>query len=1151
VPHNSFISFMFRDLRMSFAVGSALLACSWLVLPDADPAQSSEADAYWRIGITDGLSDEFAAGAAQEIDYRVGASSSIEWHAVQDATADRPSVYRIHFALSQVPAFPPVLDAEVYFLAEPPAGLEIQLNGRRGYYRMVPAYASDIDSRQAQEAMYTRQSLRIPLPLDALHPGENQLALSPTGGEGSLHYDSLALLKSQAAVPDISATVEPTIFFRNGPRGLYEITEIVVRHQKRLAETSATLSIGTWRASASFPLSAYDFGESVATVDAPSLTAPAPYTLELASLHRTGEFHPERRWQIFAALRIHNDIGFTDLQPNIQELDARNGDRVIDIASHFPSFKFNFEDGWLVDNYLHSRTPARARQLLKLAAQDRVSVNGLYLNLLTGLATGEELYRGLYFSKGLEKTAGVPVKSACLTDVPTPSWFLPSLLGDSGIAYFASGGNQSRSLLLAHGRLNENSPFYWEGADGRRVLAWFARSYRQFNRLAGDRPTIARMVRTVPQFLARYRRADYPVDAVMLYGLYGDNADIRGGDAAFFDQWNETYAFPKIVPATDADYFDYISAHFGERLPVYRGDAGSAWEDGAGSTAAETALNRDTQRLLPAAEGAASLATALSPDEAYPAAEFRETWKNVLFSDEHSWGASESRTQPARERVRRQWEIKRAYVARGHADAENLLTRSLNRLVQNISVTGPTLFVFNFAAAPRSDTVEIELGPNQEPVDLATGKPVPADELDAPPGFRRIRFLAEGVPALGYKAYAVRNRAAVPVPERPSDSWQIESRYYRVDFDRASGAIRQIHDKVLNRDLVDSSAAHKLNELLYVAGGENTRVLRDTETTPAQLQINGQSGAAVVAKTRTPLGERISIRARSGNIVTMDTEVAVYNELKRIDIVNRVHKGEVESREAVYFAFPFLLSHPELSYQIQNVWVRPNADQLPGAPRLWFATQNGISARSDGVAIAWTTPDAPLITLTDIDRGHWQPTPAIDNAHIYSWVMNNYWSVNYKASQGGNYRFRYFITSARDLAPAVLSAFSDSTRSPLIPYDYYDTGHVTITSARKRMPAAQESFFTLTGCSAGLSALKQAEDGNGLLLRLHNPTAAPSICRLESPVFSLRSVRLTDGVENNLSPLPIAANAVAIPLHPHQFTAVRLVLSPVAPATVY
>jgi hypothetical protein len=104
----------------------------------------------------------------------------------------------------------------------------------------------------------------------------------------------------------------------------------------------------------------------------------------------------------------------------------------------------------------------------------------------------------------------------------------------------------------------------------------------------------------------------------------------------------------------------------------------------------------------------------------------------------------------------------------------------------------------------------------------------------------------------------------------------------------------------------------------------------------------------------------------------------VYDLLKRVDIVNRIHKEEIvgpqprlRPREGVYFAFPFAASPPDLAYQIQNTWVRPNVDQLPGACREWFTTQNVVVARDAEVSIAWATPDAPLITLTDINRGLW------------------------------------------------------------------------------------------------------------------------------------------------------------------------------------
>ena len=54
--------------------------------------------------------------------------------------------------------------------------------------------------------------------------------------------------------------------------------------------------------------------------------------------------------------------------------------------------------------------------------------------------------------------------------------------------------------------------------DGRRVLAWFARSYLQLSRLMGRQSSADRLRRGVAQMLARYQRAGYPVDALLSYG---------------------------------------------------------------------------------------------------------------------------------------------------------------------------------------------------------------------------------------------------------------------------------------------------------------------------------------------------------------------------------------------------------------------------------------------------------------------------------------------------------------------------------------------------------------------------------------------------------------------------------------------------------
>jgi hypothetical protein len=85
------------------------------------------------------------------------------------------------------------------------------------------------------------------------------------------------------------------------------------------------------------------------------------------------------------------------------------------------------------------------------------------------------------------------------------------------------------------------------------------------------------------------------------------------------------------------------------------------------------------------------------------------------------------------------------------------------------------------------------------------------------------------------------------------------------------------------------AAAYKLNELLYVAGGLNTRIVRDfANLKPAELEISGQSSARVLENLRTPWGSRIRIASSARNVPQIETEVAVYDSLKQIEIVNRI-----------------------------------------------------------------------------------------------------------------------------------------------------------------------------------------------------------------------------------------------------------------------
>ena len=123
----------------------------------------------------------------------------------------------------------------------------------------------------------------------------------------------------------------------------------------------------------------------------------------------------------------------------------------------------------------------------------------------------------------------------------------------------------------------------------------------------------------------------------------------------------------------------------------------------------------------------------------------------------------------------------------------------------------------------------------------------------------------------------------------------------------------------------------------------------------------------------------------------------------------------------MYFAFPFAAKEPTFRYEAPAAIVNANTDMLPGACLDWFTVQHFVEVAGRDATIAWATPDAPLVCFQDINRGKWQTKLPMTNGHLYAYVMNNYWHTNYLAGQGGDYTFRFAITS-RPKADNVASA---------------------------------------------------------------------------------------------------------------------------------
>jgi len=229
-------------------------------------------------------------------------------------------------------------------------------------------------------------------------------------------------------------------------------------------------------------------------------------------------------------------------------------------------------------------------------------------------------------------------------------------------------------------------------------------------------------------------------------------------------------------------------------------------EDGIASTARSAALERENEQRALAAEKFSTVSSLVNPRLRPAAQAFKQLWNDMVLYDEHTWGDNRSVSNPQSQEAKQQQAIKEDFASDAKNRVNDLLWRSLAALADDISDPHDTLLVFNPLSWQRSSLVEIDLDKGLELVDLTTQQSVPYEVLSSGPAYRHIRFMAQDVPSVGYKAYAMRPTQQ-PAPAPPSTSEAtVENQYYRVVLDPESGAVKSIFDKELNKELVNTSA---------------------------------------------------------------------------------------------------------------------------------------------------------------------------------------------------------------------------------------------------------------------------------------------------------------------------------------------------------
>lgn len=1124
----------------------------------------------WRVGAFDGSSGEFAGGEPQgAVVFQADQDKDKSWYgyapsafvgkaaegaasehaASQDAAGPRT----IAFELPGKPEGSYHFRASILIEESSVPALRVGINGKAGLFYLHPKLDYKMgDMGAAFYPAYSRAEVEFDFPGAWLKAGKNAMTVQAVAladkevPEAGFVYDALELTRGGGAdAGKVSAHAEPTIFYTKSGAGVEERVDVFVRTMAK-PRGSVELSLGGH--SMTQPLaSKEDFGEERVSFSVPEFAKGTRAQIRVKTGGKSAQvaetLDPQKKWTLYMVPHVHLDVGYSDYQAKVSTIQSRILDEAMDLTAKHPDFKFSTDGEWNLDQFMKMRTPEERARVLAAIKKEQIYLPAQSANLLTGFPTAETLIRSLYPSADFSREHGTPFNYANITDVPSYSWSYASVLAAAKIPYFFAGSNNDRAPVLLQGHLNENTPFYWQGPDGGKVLMWYSRHYMQMQFMFGLPPLTETGEEVVPLFLQMYQKANYKASGAILFGTQVENTDLFPQQGELAGEWNGKYAYPHIEVSGFHDALESIAKEFGDDIPTVKGDGGPYWEDGIGSDALYAAIERENEARGPSAEKLATISTLVNPRLAVNSDELKAMWENMVLMDEHTWLSWNSVSDPKSEEATVQLRIKDSRATDAAAERDDLLRSSMAALANETTAGVGSLIVFNPLNWKRDGQVAIDLDNGMEIADRSTGETVPYLMLHQGPNYRHVEFRAKDVPAVGYKVYELRKAKEQTQAAQSGDATTLESPFYKVELDPASGSIRSIYDKQLGKELVDEKNAYKFGQYLYVSGGdkEPNSILQYRAISPKpELQVHAAGNGKLVSSEKTPWGWRAVLEASSENTPAIRTEVRLYDDEKKIELVSDIDKKAELKKEAVYFAFPFAMSHPEFQYEIQNGVVNPAKDMYPGAGHEWFSVQHWAAVQQDGVSAAVMPLDASLMTLGDINRGEWPTEFGQRPGSIFSYAMNNYWHTNYRAEQGGHFRFRYVVTSAAQTDGAALSRMGWMEATPL-ENDEIRSQDKALDLPRS-LDGKQQSFVTIDDKDVVLDTWKPAENGNGTILRLIDLGGQARDVKVEVPLVDVSKAVLTDAVERDEKALATeGAHGFEVSVKPHGIVTVRVV----------
>jgi len=772
-----------------------------------------------------------------------------------------------------------------------------------------------------------------------------------------------------------------------------------------------------------------------------------------AEISREGKSHAVR---ITTVGHTHIDVAWLWRLAHTREKSARSFSTVLRLMEQYPEYTFLQSQPQLYA-YIKEDYPEIYAQMKRRIEEGRWEAGGtMWLEADCNMPSGESLVRQLLLgSRFMKREFGVTCRYLWLPDVFGYSWALPQILKQSGIETFMT----TKISWNQYNRLPHDT-FMWRGIDGTEILTHFIttpeKSDMWWYTYNGD----------VTPFTARgiwdaYRDKNLNRELLLAYG-YGDGGGgVNREMLEMQRRLRDMPGLPHVETGRADEYFDRLHRTVAETDQyVHTWDGELYLEYHRGTYTSQAAIkrwNRKLELMIRETEwlsamrsvgilGGAQREEASWPD--YPQEALNQAWTILLRNQFHDIIPGSSIREVYQDSVL-EYEEAQAIAAGAWNEAADGLASP--------SSSGPGFTMFNGSPWNRTDIVKLEGWDDDRRTALTGADGSRLRAQTASDG--TVYVLADNLPAMGMASFDLiadsggngGSEGACPFLATPDG---IVTPYYELTWNR-KGQLTRIYDKTCCRDVLKP--------------GEAGNVLQAFEDKPKNF--DAWDIDIYYQEKMREIGDLVSVTVKEmGELFAsvefvwtyMDSrivqELTVYAHDRRIDFATLVDWRE--RQQLLKVAFPVDIRATEATYDIQFGNVK--------RPTHWNTSWD--SARFETVGHQWADLSERgygVSLLNDCKYGY----DIKDYVMRLSLIKSAIWPD--PSADEGLHRFTYALyPHAGDWQGGGTAEAAWALNNP-------------IRCKRGAGAVKRFSLFELSASHVMIDAVKKAEDGNRLVLRVH------------------------------------------------------------------